>query len=181
MSDRDSYITQISHISAFDALEDADIKETTEWLKASVAIHKPQNMNQHLGVIFLVVSQDGKETFLLHHRKAGVWLPPGGHVKEGQGFQEAVLEEMKEEIGVELPFRDDKPYFFVKTLTRGANAGHIDATAWFIAQADNTEQFTFDAKEALDGSWFKMDEIVKNPEFAHIERPLKKAMELIDD
>lgn len=45
------------------------------------------------------VVRDGK-TLLLKHRKLGMWLPPGGHVDEGETPDEACLREILEETGL---------------------------------------------------------------------------------
>ena len=47
--------------------------------------------------------RDGK-TLLLKHRKLGMWLPPGGHIEEGETPDEAVLREVLEETGLEAEF-----------------------------------------------------------------------------
>jgi 8-oxo-dGTP pyrophosphatase MutT (NUDIX family) len=50
---------------------------------------------------FLV--RDGK-TLLHRHKKLGMWLPPGGHVDEGEHPDEAVLREVREETGLAAEF-----------------------------------------------------------------------------
>lgn len=45
------------------------------------------------------VVRDGK-TLLLKHRKLGLWLPPGGHIDEGETPDEACLREILEETGL---------------------------------------------------------------------------------
>ena len=47
--------------------------------------------------------RDGK-TLLLKHKKLGMWLPPGGHIDEGETPDEAVLREVFEETGLEAEF-----------------------------------------------------------------------------
>lgn len=47
--------------------------------------------------------RDGR-TLLLKHKKLGMWLPPGGHIEEGETPDEAVLREVLEETGLEAEF-----------------------------------------------------------------------------
>jgi 8-oxo-dGTP pyrophosphatase MutT (NUDIX family) len=49
------------------------------------------------------VVRDGK-TLLVKHRKLGMWLPPGGHIDDGEHPDEAVLREVLEETGLEAEF-----------------------------------------------------------------------------
>lgn len=50
---------------------------------------------------------------LLKHKKLGLWLPPGGHIDEGETPDQAALRELKEETGLEgdfvVPRRADTP------------------------------------------------------------------------
>lgn len=55
--------------------------------------------NQRKGAGCLVVDAEGR--FLLGQRPDnGMWATPGGHVEEGESFEEAALRELKEEAGI---------------------------------------------------------------------------------
>lgn len=41
-----------------------------------------------------------RKVLLVHHRKLGVWLYPGGHVEETETPDDAVLREIREETGI---------------------------------------------------------------------------------
>ena len=43
----------------------------------------------------------GGKTLLLYHKKLKMWLPPGGHIDEGELPDEACLREIKEETGLD--------------------------------------------------------------------------------
>jgi 8-oxo-dGTP pyrophosphatase MutT (NUDIX family) len=59
-----------------------------------------EEAGRHFTVAVFVV-RDGK--VLLHrHRKLGMWLPPGGHIEEGELPDEAAVREVWEETGVRI-------------------------------------------------------------------------------
>lgn len=47
------------------------------------------------------IVRDGK-TLLLYHKKLQMWLPPGGHIDEGELPEEALRREILEETGLEV-------------------------------------------------------------------------------
>ncbi|MFH1779835.1 MAG: NUDIX domain-containing protein, partial [Candidatus Micrarchaeota archaeon] len=51
-----------------------------------------------------VVNPEKTNVLLIFHKKLGLWLPPGGHINEGEMPHEAVLREVKEETGVSTHF-----------------------------------------------------------------------------
>lgn len=50
----------------------------------------------------VVVHSETKKFLLVHHKKLGVWLPPGGHIDEGELPHEAAVREVKEETGIDV-------------------------------------------------------------------------------
>jgi 8-oxo-dGTP pyrophosphatase MutT (NUDIX family) len=56
----------------------------------------------HLTGSAIVVSADGSQVLLLHHRKLSRWLQPGGHADPGETTgEEVALREAREETGIE--------------------------------------------------------------------------------
>lgn len=48
----------------------------------------------------------GGKTLFIHHRKLKLWLPPGGHVDEGETPDQAAIREVKEEAGLDVELID---------------------------------------------------------------------------
>ncbi|QIN83700.1 NUDIX domain-containing protein [Rubrobacter tropicus] len=65
-----------------------------------------QNSGRHFTVAVFVV-RDGK-VLLHHHRKLGMWLPPGGHIERDELPDEAAVREVREETGVEVELVGDR-------------------------------------------------------------------------
>lgn len=175
---RDSYIQSISAILPYDEAEQKDIEATLQWLKSAEHLNKPHNMDEHLGVFAVVLSQNRKQTFLLNHRKARLWLPPGGHVDLGQKLHECALMETKEELGMKEPrLLAEAPIFLTRTLTQGANAGHIDVTSWLLIEGDDRSAYEIQAKEASQSGWVNIEELLKTAELSNLHRGFKKMIE----
>ncbi|AZC54171.1 NUDIX hydrolase [Pseudomonas chlororaphis] len=56
-------------------------------------------LDRHFTASAFVLNPDRK-MLLLHHRKLGVWLYPGGHIEPGETPDVAVLREIYEETGI---------------------------------------------------------------------------------
>ena len=51
-----------------------------------------------------IVLMNDKKVILIHRVKEGYeyWVTPGGGVEEGESFEEAVVRELKEEVGIDV-------------------------------------------------------------------------------
>lgn len=59
-----------------------------------------ENRKKHFTASALIVD-DGK-VLLLHHKKLGVWLYPGGHVEDTETPDQTAIREVKEETGLDV-------------------------------------------------------------------------------
>lgn len=62
-------------------------------------------------IVVLAFIQNSEGKYLIQKtsaRKKSVWALPGGHVKSGQSSKEAICEEIKEEMGIEINIKDIK-------------------------------------------------------------------------
>ena len=104
---------------------------------------------------------------VVHHRKLGFWLHPGGHVDEGESFLNALLREIKEEVGLDVLvisndcFKTkkynhvkDEPVPFRVSFSESKKAIRLD----YIAKA-HSNIITLQKKELLDYKWIDKREI----------------------
>ena len=59
-----------------------------------------ERTDRHFTVAVFVVRE--KKVLLHRHRKLGMWLPPGGHIEEGELPDEAAVREVFEETGLRV-------------------------------------------------------------------------------
>nr|WP_269091241.1 NUDIX hydrolase [Actinopolymorpha cephalotaxi] len=117
---------------------------------------------------FVVVDETRLELLLVAHRKAGLWLPSGGHVEPGEDPWETVVRECLEELNVaaapsHLPgLPGDRPFFVTVTRTRGAGP-HTDVSLWYVLGLPRSSIVSYDATEFDGIRWVRVDEVADEP------------------
>lgn len=59
----------------------------------------PELIRHFVATVFIV---DNGKVLLLWHKKMQMWLPPGGHIEDGELPDEAAVREVREETGLEI-------------------------------------------------------------------------------
>src|SRR5215211_8033491 len=92
----------ISGIEPWDELEAEQQATTTEWISTGAWLYRadrPDAPATHLVSYFVVLDEQRRGLLLVAHRKAGLWLPTGGHVEPGAHPWDTVERECREELG----------------------------------------------------------------------------------
>nr|MBA3816243.1 NUDIX domain-containing protein [Parachlamydiaceae bacterium] len=108
----------VSAIIPLDALEQDHIRFVLDWIESGREIfrtEKPAIPDTHLVSYFVIASPEMDRVLLVDHKKAELWLPPGGHVDPGEDPKETVIREAKEELGIEAEFLTHEPILLTVT------------------------------------------------------------------
>jgi 8-oxo-dGTP pyrophosphatase MutT (NUDIX family) len=172
----------VASISPVDAREQREIQETLDWIDSGVELYrlaKPATPAKHLVVYAAVIDPSASSVYLLHHRKALMWLPPGGHVEPGEGTLSAVEREAREELGLPLRAASDLPLMISVDVTVGVVEPHTDVSLWYAFISPLEQVLTPDLDECFEACWFDTTALTAIETTMHVERFLKKVRTLL--
>lgn len=129
---------------------------------------RDENSESHFCTYFLPYNRDSKKVFMVHHKKSGLWLSPGGHIDKGETVVQALNREIDEELGVKDFYKVD-PTPFLLTITPIKNQTqpckkHYDI--WYLVETDGND-FNINPAEFHDTKWLTISEarqIVTEPQ-----------------
>jgi len=154
----------VAGIAPYDDHEAQDRAATLEWVRSGAPLFRtapPATPDRHLCVYFVLFDEARRSIFLVDHVKAGLWLPPGGHVDVDEDPRDTALREAAEELRIDGDFHSrfgDNPLFLTVTRTRGDHS-HTDVTFWFVFAADQDTNIDLDTREAKEARWFDIDDL----------------------
>lgn len=167
--------SELESINPLDALELQHLGEALAWVDSGAPLcrtAKPATPTQHLVSYFVVV--DGESILLVDHKNAQLWLPPGGHVEEGEHPRDTVVREVREELGFVPAHEIAAPLMVTSTTTVGLTAGHTDVSLWYVVSAMKGQNISYDAQEFNGVRWFEFSEVPLDRSDPHLERFIHK-------
>ena len=108
---------------------------------------------------FLPINPRTKEIFIVHHKKSGLWLSPGGHLDKDETPEQAVNREITEELGVHDFFtQPPNPFFFsMSTIENEKQTCKTHHDLWYPMQTDGSA-FQIDTAEFHTTKWMTVSE-----------------------
>lgn len=155
-------------IRPWDEQERTHLAEAAEWIASGAPLYrvqKPDVPAVHLVSYFVVLDEAHEELLLVAHRKAGLWLPSGGHVEPMEDPWDTVLRECREELHTEAvpsTVSGRGPFFLTVTQTHGRGQ-HTDVSLWYVLQSDVSSITSFDEGEFEAIKWLSLQQILAEP------------------
>jgi 8-oxo-dGTP pyrophosphatase MutT (NUDIX family) len=170
---RESVAATVRAIQPFDTLEAEHISTTLRWIATGVPlcrIHKPATPPQHLVSYFVLFDRTHQQLLLVDHRKAGLWLPSGGHVEPNEHPRATVEREVQEELQITAEFLFSEPIFLTVTQTVGETVGHTDVSLWYVLLGDCQQSLQYDCAEFMQIRWFPLQMLPLERTDPHLKR-----------
>jgi 8-oxo-dGTP pyrophosphatase MutT (NUDIX family) len=166
-----------------DREEAAYVARMVQLTELAAACERSHFSPGHFTASAFVLSPDRRELILIHHKKLGIWVQPGGHVEGSDAdLASAARREVAEEVGLgELDWLSEPGALFdvdIHTIpARKAEPGHehFDVRFAFVAR---TRDFTR-TEEVADVRWVPLNEVENMGVDGSVLRPVQKLRALL--
>ena len=178
----------VNQVRAVDPREAADQAAIAAWVESGQPLFRtvaPATPPKHLVSYFVPLDAAARSVLLGDHLKSGLWLPPGGHVEEGEDPRDTVRREALEELGILASFHSGVgaglPFFLTANPTRGERS-HVDISMWFVLECGRAVELRPDPGEFRSVRWYNIDEQPEwpagrfDPQMTRFIRKLKAAL-----
>jgi len=144
-----------------DEKEDADRRAMLVFLDVLAEPFSRRQHGAHFTASALAVDEGRMRTALVHHRKLGLWVQPGGHIDETDGsVAAAALRELREETGLEGTLsRAEAVHLDVHEIPeRSDMPAHLHLDVRFLAVATGDLELS---EESLEVQWLDFGEAAR--------------------
>lgn len=146
---------------ASDAREDAMRARVVALVEGEADAFERRAVAGHVTASAWILDPEREHVLLLHHRKLGRWLQPGGHVDGDPDVRAAAMREAREETGLRtLRFAHEFIYDvdIHPIPARGAEPAHEHFDIRFVLEADPREPIRGN-DESHDVRWVPLGEL----------------------
>jgi 8-oxo-dGTP pyrophosphatase MutT (NUDIX family) len=178
---REALVTLLSSHTPEDDKERADLATMERLARELEAPFSPEQAVAHFTGSAVVVDPDGTRVCLIHHRKLGRWLQPGGHVEPSDTTMEAAaMREAHEETGLSVrPFPGASAPFDLDVHVipaKGHLPAHLHLDVRFLLVADDPTRLVAQEAETLGARWFSFADALAAADEPAFRRMLRKCM-----
>ena len=140
-----------------DAKEDADRRAMLGFLEGLAEPFSRRQAGAHFTASALVVDPARERTALVHHRKLGLWVQPGGHLDaDDPSYDAAALREVREELGLDGAIEEPRPlHLDIHEIPTPPAHLHLDVRVLVVADGDLAL-----SPESHEVRWVSLDEAI---------------------
>ncbi len=147
------------------------IDEALAYIHNSSKLVQSVNPFHHFCTFTVPYDERRNSIYLVNHRKANDWIPPGGHIEAGELPLQTVKREIAEELGYQITNERIRLIdLSIKHITNAKNPCKIHYDLWYVVYIPETS-FTYDNREFTDAGWYSFDQVfrlTKTPEFLEV-------------
>ena len=120
---------------------------------------RDENTESHFCVYFLLYHPQARQVFVVHHKKSGLWLSPGGHIDAYELLFQTLKRKIWEELGFEYnPPPDILPFQLTITpISNPAHACRMHYEVWYRVSAEG-RVISINPQEFHEARWLGINE-----------------------
>jgi len=132
---------------------------------------------------------DNDKVLLIHHKKLNMWLPPGGHIDKDETPDEALLREIKEELGIDVEILNKnelqvegkiKKQLATPIYANVHDVGNHDHCCLFYLCQLKNNTINVNKNELNDFKWFSIEDLTKDIISSAVRNQALKAFEILE-
>jgi len=176
---------ELGALLAAHGAEDESERRSLEAMRGYLtSLAEPFSRNQpvaHFTGSAVVVDPAGERVCLVHHKKLGRWLQPGGHAdaEDGGRMEVTALREAREETGCDVALHPLAPRPLDvdahRIPPRKDEPEHLHLDVRFLVTAANPDALAHDPLESHGAQWLTWDDALARTDEAPLRRLLAKA------
>ncbi|MCR4329628.1 MAG: NUDIX domain-containing protein [Candidatus Roizmanbacteria bacterium] len=152
----------ITDLYAMPHVKKETLEEFSKRIEHGAPFTKEEYTSTHFCSFFLPYNALTHSVYVVHHKKANDWIPPGGHLDPGESPLQTVVRECKEELSVTLekePIRLINASITDITQPQGFCTKHYDF--WYAVATEKLD-FSYDKGEFYDAGWYELNYVWRN-------------------
>lgn len=160
MTTKESIINAINMLRQRPNMNRQVLNQLEQRVNMDPRLTRDEGSTDHFCSFLLPVHRETKSVYLGDHKKAGSWIPPGGHIDKDETITQAVIREMQEELGEKI--NEFNIELFDVSIFEVNHPGKctIHNDFWNLIYTEKKE-FKYDKKEFKDAKWFSIDDAIK--------------------
>ncbi len=119
-----------------------------EFLEKEKFFTRPENPRHHFGIYFLPIHKFSSSIYLVYHKKAGCWIPPGEHLEAVETSIQAVIRGCQEELQYSPKENSIKLFDLsivgIRNIRSRPCRAHYDI--WYLVETKDKISFAWDKR-----------------------------------
>ncbi len=158
MNQRESVRTIVEQLHG--VTDELVVEAFRERLKRDGPLLREEGVSDHFCSMFVPYVVTTQSVFVGHHKKSGLWMPPGGHIDIGEAPIEAARREITEELRIHEPQQlSPLALTYVDITNRPDCTRHYDI--WFRMTCADETPFDYERNEFYEAGWYPIEQAMR--------------------
>lgn len=172
---RESLIRNLCFLKKTSYVENKIYKQFLSFVSESHDLIRDRNIKNHLCCFFLPVHHKSNSVYLVHHKKAMDWIPPGGHIDRYELPVDTIKREFHEELSYMLTTEKvTLADISIKRIDKKTHPCKTHYDLWYTVECREKTPFIYLEDEFLDAGWFSLQKALSKMKYIMYRKIVRK-------